>query len=130
MEPELRERFRVESLELFGSVARDDATDASDVDLLVEFAEPVGLLHLIGTQQFLERRLGVSKVDLVLRRSVIPELRSEIFRETVDVFGKSEVETPRGTCCRRLSASSATAQASQSSGFAQTSNCSTRSSGT
>jgi predicted nucleotidyltransferase len=95
MEPELRERFRVESLELFGSVARDDATDASDVDLLVEFAEPVGLLHLIGTQQFLERRLGVSKVDLVLRRSVIPELRSEIFRETVDVFGKSEVETPR-----------------------------------
>jgi uncharacterized protein len=95
LEPELRERFRVESLELFGSVARDKFTDASDVDLLVEFNEPVGLLHLIGTQQFLEQRLGISKVDLVLRRSVIPELRSEIFRETVDVFGKSEVETPR-----------------------------------
>jgi predicted nucleotidyltransferase len=95
LEPELRERFRVESLELFGSVARDDATQDSDVDLLVKFAAPVGLLHLIGTQQFLEQRLGVSKVDLVLKRSVIPELRSEIFRETVDVFSKSEMEAPR-----------------------------------
>jgi hypothetical protein len=95
LEPELREQFRIASLELFGSVARDTSTDASDVDLLVEFTAPVGLLHLIGTQQFLEQRLGVSKVDLVLKRSVIPELRSEIFRETVDVFSKSEMEAPR-----------------------------------
>ncbi len=95
LEPELRERFRVETLDLFGSVARDNSTDASDIDLLIEFAGPVGLLHLIGTQQFLEEQLDVLKVDLVLKHSVIPELRSEIFRETIDVFGQSKVETPR-----------------------------------
>jgi predicted nucleotidyltransferase len=95
LEPELRGRLHVASLELFGSIARDNANERSDVDLLVEFSEPVGLLHLIGTQQFLEDRIGVSRVDLVLRRSVIPELSSEIFRETVDVFGKSDVETRR-----------------------------------
>ena|ERR1700733_22375 len=94
VEPELRERFHIESLELFGSTARDDASEHSDVDLLAEFSEPIGLLHLIGTQQFLEQRLGVQKVDLILRHSVIPELRSQILREAVDVF-TSEMETSR-----------------------------------
>jgi predicted nucleotidyltransferase len=83
---ELRERYGVQSLALFGSVARESARDESDVDLLVEFSRPVGLLHLIGTQQHLEHLLGVHKVDLVLRDAVIPDLQSSIFAEAVDVF--------------------------------------------
>lgn len=89
---ELAERFRVKSLALFGSVARDEATDGSDVDLLVEFASPVGLLHLVGTAQYLEKVLGVSKVDLVLRRAVLPELRELIFAEAMNVIGGATVE--------------------------------------
>jgi predicted nucleotidyltransferase len=42
---ELREQFGVKSLALFGSVARDEATGTSDVDLLVEFERPIGLLR-------------------------------------------------------------------------------------
>ena len=44
--PELLRDFGVRSLHVFGSVARGDATQASDVDILVEFTHPVGLSHL------------------------------------------------------------------------------------
>lgn len=85
-EDELRSRFAVESLALFGSVARNEAADASDVDLLVEFNRPVGLLHVIGTRQHIEQLLGVAHVDLVLRRAVLPELQEDILAEAVDAF--------------------------------------------
>ena len=83
---ELRERFAVKSLALFGSVARDEASGKSDVDLLVEFDRPIGLFHLIDTEDFIRGLLGVEKVDLVLRRAVLPELKAEIFAEAVDVL--------------------------------------------
>jgi hypothetical protein len=46
--PDLASRFKVSSLALFGSFARDEQTSASDVDLLVSFSEPVGFafIHL------------------------------------------------------------------------------------
>jgi predicted nucleotidyltransferase len=58
----------------------------SDVDLLVEFDRPIGLLHFIATQQRLEKLLGVEKVDLVLRRAVLPELKEDTFAEAVNIF--------------------------------------------
>jgi predicted nucleotidyltransferase len=75
----------VKSLELFGSVARDDAKDTSDVDLLVEFDRPIGLFHFFETREFLERILAAAKVDLVLRRAVHPALQDVIFGEAVRV---------------------------------------------
>lgn len=83
---ELRQRFGVKSLALFGSVVRDEATDTSDVDLLVEFDRPVGLLHVIGTEQFLEKLLLVNKVDLVLERAVLSEFKDGIFAEAIHAF--------------------------------------------
>ena len=91
----LRERYGVESLALFGSVARDDASEHSDVDLLVEFDRPIGLLHLVGAAQYLEKLLGVARVDLVLRRAVLPELRQQILAEAIDVFDGATVEAAR-----------------------------------
>ncbi len=76
--------FGVKSLALFGSVVRDAATPASDVDLLVEFdGRPVGLFHLSRTQHYLEHILGVAKVDLVLRDGIKPALRERILREAI-----------------------------------------------
>ncbi|HWY86761.1 MAG TPA: nucleotidyltransferase family protein, partial [Gemmataceae bacterium] len=63
----LREQYGVESLALFGSVARDEAGPESDVDVLVEFHRPVTLFDLVAVQQYLERCLGVKRVDLVPR---------------------------------------------------------------
>ncbi len=83
---ELRSEFGIKSLALFGSVARDEAGPTSDVDLLVEFSRPIGLLHFVGASQHIEKLLKVERVDLVLRRAVIPELKEAILAETVDVF--------------------------------------------
>ncbi len=88
----LRERFAVRSLALFGSVARNQAVLGSDVDLLVEFDHRIGLLHLIATAQYIEQLLAVPRVDLTLRRAVIPELRERIFQEAINVIGKPSVE--------------------------------------
>jgi predicted nucleotidyltransferase len=83
---ELAERFGVKSLALFGSVVRDESTDRSDVDLLVEFDDrPMTLFHLAQLQQHLEDLLGVERVDLVMRDSIYPALRENILREAVDV---------------------------------------------
>ena len=83
---ELRERFAVKSLALFGSVVRDESTAESDVDLLVEFDRRIGLFHLMDTEEFIRGLLGVEKVDLVMRRSVLPELKEQVFAEAVDVL--------------------------------------------
>lgn len=90
----LRGRFGVKSLALFGSVSRNEGRDKSDVDLLVEFDRPVGLLGFVGTAQYLERVLGVKKVDLVRRSAVIPELRDNILGGAVSVFDTAQVEVP------------------------------------
>ena len=81
----LRERFGVERLALFGSAARGEATDRSDVDLLVEYDRPITLFDLAATMMRLEEILGVAKVDLVLRDSLLDELRGPILAEAVDV---------------------------------------------
>jgi predicted nucleotidyltransferase len=73
---ELTTEFGVASLALFGSVVRDEATSASDVDVLVEFdGRPVGLFHLSRAEHYLETVLGVSHVDLVLSDGIEPALR-------------------------------------------------------
>ena len=60
----------------------------------MEFDRPVGLLGFVGTAQYLERVLGVRKVDLVQRSAVLPELRDNIFGGAVRVFDASQVEVP------------------------------------
>ena len=82
---DLRREFAVRSLALFGSLARNRSGVGSDVDLLIEFERPVGLLHFARTARHLEDVLG-APVDLVLRRAVLPELRDDILRDAVDAF--------------------------------------------
>ena len=81
---ELR-RMGVASLALFGSLARDEASEASDVDLLVDFDRAVGLFHFFRLRHRLEDILGVERVDLVQRGAVHPALRDRILQEAVDV---------------------------------------------
>jgi len=81
---ELSEKYGVKSLALFGSVARDEARPDSDVDLLVEFDQPVGLFVFIGLQQFLETLLGC-KVDLGTPRSLKPRVKERVFTGAINV---------------------------------------------
>jgi hypothetical protein len=76
--------FSVKSLAIFGSVARDQAGDYSDVDVLVDFEEgkPIGLFAFIRLMLFLEDLLGC-KVDLATRDSLRSELRERILQEAI-----------------------------------------------
>jgi predicted nucleotidyltransferase len=80
----LRSDFGVKSLALFGSVARDEAGPASDVDLLVEFARPTGYFGLFQLQDHLVELLGCS-VDLGTPGSLKDRIRSKVFSECIHV---------------------------------------------
>jgi predicted nucleotidyltransferase len=80
------ERFGVKSLAFFGSVARDEAQEDSDVDILVEFTAPPGFIRFMDLRFFLEDLLGC-RVDLVTRQALKPRLRSRVEREAVHVPG-------------------------------------------
>jgi len=67
---------------LFGSVARDEACEDSDVDLLVEFSRPIGLFEFVRLQRELGERIG-RKVELVTRAAVKPQLRDRILAEAL-----------------------------------------------
>ena len=81
---ELKERGIV-SLAVFGSVARNESTPKSDIDLLVEFDRDVGLFRLFEIQHRLEEIIGVQKVDLIQRGAIHPALREHILSEAVNV---------------------------------------------
>lgn len=80
---ELRRRG-VKSLAVFGSVARGEATPASDLDVLVEFSRPVGLFEFIRLKYYLED-LTHCRVDLVTDDALRPALRERILSEAVHV---------------------------------------------
>ncbi len=80
----LNERFGVRSLALFGSVARDEATAGSDVDVLVEFDQPIGLFELFALQDELEAILNCS-VDVGTVDSLKPRIRAQVLEEAVYV---------------------------------------------
>ncbi|HET9477654.1 MAG TPA: nucleotidyltransferase family protein [Dehalococcoidia bacterium] len=81
---ELKNRFHVKSLSLFGSVARDEAGPGSDLDLLLEF-DCAGTFDLyMGLKLYLEDLLGC-RVDLVMNRALKPRLRPQVEAEAVRV---------------------------------------------
>ncbi len=80
------EELGVRHLALFGSVVRGEAHEASDVDVLVELDPEAGYFRLLDLQDYLESALAVPRVDLVLRNSLLEDLREEILREAVDVL--------------------------------------------
>ncbi len=80
---ELRE-LSVSSLALFGSVARDEATPGSDLDVLVEFSGPATFDRYMDLKFYLEDLLGIP-VDLVTRKALKPQLVAVIEKELLHV---------------------------------------------
>ncbi|MCF3640065.1 nucleotidyltransferase family protein [Rhizobium sp. TRM95111] len=75
------------ALYLFGSTARDEADETSDLDVFVDY-DPAGrfsLLDLVGIKQFLEEALATD-VDVTTRSSLNPLLRGDIERTALRVF--------------------------------------------
>jgi predicted nucleotidyltransferase len=82
--PTLSKRFDVSSLALIGSVARNEASDNSDVDIMVWFDGPTTARHFFGTQLYLEEVLG-REVDLMTEKSLREGLHPYVEREMISV---------------------------------------------
>jgi predicted nucleotidyltransferase len=78
----LLDGFGVARLSLFGSFARDEGDEDSDVDLLVEFSRPIGLFEFVRLQRQLGELVG-RRVDLVTPAALKPQLRDRILHEAV-----------------------------------------------
>lgn len=74
--------FHVASLRLFGSVARDEASPGSDVDLLVTFEQPPTFSQFMGLRILLEDLLG-APVDLVTEAGLRDRIRSMVEQEAI-----------------------------------------------
>lgn len=82
--PGLRARFGIVSLSLFGSYARGEATDRSDVDLLAEFDRVPSLLKLIGAEHYVEDMVGI-EVDLVQMTDLRPAVARHALAEAIRI---------------------------------------------
>ena len=81
----LMDSYPISALFLFGSVARDEAREDSDVDILVEFSQPIGLFQLIALKEDLEALLG-RRVDIGTRHSLKPDVKGRALQEVIRIF--------------------------------------------
>lgn len=80
--PALRDEFGVSKIGIFGSIARDDATGKSDIDILVEFSQTPGFFKFMALENFLTRVLK-RKVDLVTKIALQSAIKNEVLRSTM-----------------------------------------------
>ena len=76
--------YRVKSLALFGSVARDEARSDSDVDILVEFERPVGYFGFFDLKEYLESLLR-ARVDLATSGSLKEDVGAAVTKDLIHV---------------------------------------------
>ncbi len=77
---DLRETYGVIQIGLFGSYCRGEQKPDSDIDLLVEFARPVGFVTFLRLEKHLEQILD-NPVDLVTRQALKPHIGQQILNE-------------------------------------------------
>ena len=71
---------------LFGSVARNEETSASDIDILYSFNSPISLFGLVDIQDELQKKLH-KKIDLVSQNSIHPLLKESILNDLKIIYG-------------------------------------------
>lgn len=79
------QKFQPTLIGIFGSYARGEQNESSDLDILIDFDETINLLELIGLEQELTDLLGV-KVDLVTLKSVHPSLKPYIDSDLIRIL--------------------------------------------
>jgi predicted nucleotidyltransferase len=81
---ELRDKYKILEIGIFGSYIRGQQKRKSDIDMLVRFDEPVSLLQWVSAENYLSDLLKI-KVDMVPKEDVRPELKKRILKEVVYV---------------------------------------------
>jgi predicted nucleotidyltransferase len=79
----MAEKYFVNSIGLFGSIVRNDFTDRSDIDIIVDFSKPVGI-EFIDLADYIESKIS-KRVDLVSRQGIKPKYYHQIESEIIYV---------------------------------------------
>ena len=81
---ELRKKYNVRGLGIFGSYARGEQKKSSDVDILIKFSPNATLFDFVGEGNYLEEKLKI-KVDVVSEKGIRPEWRSNIIKGALKI---------------------------------------------
>ncbi len=84
LKPTLKKRFKVETIDIFGSYARKEQTEKSDLDILVSYSEVVSLFTIYDLKQYLKRKLRM-KVDIVSKEYLNKHIKDQVLKEAVAV---------------------------------------------
>ena len=79
---DIKQRFAVKRLALFGSAARDEMRQESDIDVLVDFTEKADLFDFVGLALFLEEKLH-RRVDVVPSDTIRGETRNTVMKDAI-----------------------------------------------
>jgi hypothetical protein len=82
IQPDLRRRYPIREIGVFGSYVRGEQTEGNDLDILVNLGEGIGLIELAGLQQDLSDALGV-RVDLAIKDTFKRRIGRQILLEAV-----------------------------------------------
>ena len=80
----IRKKYNVEILGIFGSYSREEASEKSDVDILVRFDKGASLFKWASLVKDLEKKLGIS-VDVVPEKSLKKEIKPDVSRDLIKV---------------------------------------------
>lgn len=78
---ELKQKYKVKEIGIFGSLVRKE-NKINDIDILVEFEEPIGFFQFMDLEEYLENLLS-TKVDLVSKKALKPRIGRHILEETI-----------------------------------------------
>lgn len=84
LKDEIRQKYKAQIKGIFGSFARGEQKETSDIDILVDFEEDADLFDFTGLALFLEEKLNL-KVDIVSEKSLRKEIKSSVLKEVVRV---------------------------------------------
>jgi uncharacterized protein len=82
LKPVLKKRFKVDTIEIFGSYARGEQSEDSDLDILVTYSEMVSFFTMNDLKTYLQRKLH-AKVDIVSKKFLNPYIKDRVLREAV-----------------------------------------------
>ncbi len=79
---DLMENCNINEIGIFGSYSRNEQTESSDIDILVEFSKNIGLIQLMQIENYIKNLVG-ENADVVIKSDIRPELKDEILKETI-----------------------------------------------
>ncbi|MFX1452690.1 MAG: nucleotidyltransferase family protein [Promethearchaeota archaeon] len=81
-EDTLKKLYKVKKIGIFGSIVRGEQTENSDVDILIEFKEPISLFEFMDLEDYLTELIGM-KIDLVSKNALKPRIGKIILEEVI-----------------------------------------------